>query len=44
MQNLYLELIQNETMKKYFEAELKFNVILADVNKLIGEAVQDILK
>lgn len=44
MQKLYIELIQNETMKKYFDAELKFNVILADVNKIIGEAVQDLIK
>lgn len=44
MQNLYIELIQNETMKKYFDAELKFNVILADINKIIGEAVQDLIK
>lgn len=44
MQKLYAELIQNDTMKNYFEAELKFNVILADVNKIIGEAVQDVLK
>lgn len=44
MQKLYVELIQNETMKKYFDAELKFNVILADVNKIIGEAVQDLIK
>lgn len=44
MQQLYLELIQNEMMKNYFDAELKFNVILADINKTIGEAVQDVLK
>lgn len=44
IQNLYIELIQNETMKKYFDSELKFNVILADINKIIGEAVQDLIK
>lgn len=44
MQKLYLELIQNEKVKDYFEKELKFNVVLADVNKIIGEAVQDVLK
>lgn len=44
MQNLYLELIQNETMKKYFDAELKFNVLLTDVNKIIADAVQDLIK
>ncbi len=44
MQKIYAELIQNETMKKYFDAELKFNVLLTDVNKIIGDAVQDLIK
>lgn len=44
MQKLYLELIQDETMKKYFDAELKFNVLLTDVNKIIADAVQDLIK
>ncbi len=43
MQKLYAELIQNETAKKYFDYELKFNVLLADVNKIIAEAVKDVL-
>lgn len=44
IQKLYAELIQDENMKKYFDAELKFNVLLTDVNKIIGEAVQDLIK
>lgn len=44
MQKVYMELIQDELAKEYFNAELKFNVLLADVNKIIGEAVQDIIK
>ena len=43
MQKLYLELIQIDEVKKYFDLELKFNVLLADVNKIIGEAVQDVI-
>ena len=43
MQNLYAELIQNEEVKQYFDCELKFNVLLADVNKIIAESVKDIL-
>ena len=43
MQELYVELIQIEEVKKYFDAELKFNVILADVNKIIGETVKDLM-
>jgi len=42
-QKIYAELIQNEFARKYFDAELKFNVLLADVNKIIAEAVQDVL-
>ena len=44
MQKVYVELIQNELAKEYFNTELRFNVMLADVNKIIGEAVQDIIK
>ena len=43
MQKLYAELIQNEKVKQYFDYELKFNVLLADVNKIIAESVKDIL-
>ena len=44
MQQLYIELIENEDAKRYFEAETKFNIILADVNKIIGDAVIDVIK
>lgn len=44
MQKMYVELIQNDLAKEYFNVELRFNVMLADVNKIIGEAVQDIIK
>lgn len=44
MQNLYTQLISNDVMKQYFDAELKFNVLLTDVNKIIGEAVSDLIK
>lgn len=43
MQDLYAELIEEEEAKRYFEAETKFNVIIADVNKIIGEAVRDVI-
>lgn len=44
MQKMYAELIKNELAKSYFDIELKFNVLITDVNKIIGEAVQDVLK
>lgn len=43
IQKLYIELIAIPEIKKYFDAELKFNVLLGDVNKIISEAVQDVI-
>ena len=44
MQQLYTELIAINEVKDYFDSEFKFNILLADVNKIIGESVKDILK
>lgn len=44
LQELYAELLSKENVKEYFDAEFKFNILLADVNKIIGEAVQDVLE
>lgn len=44
MQQLYVELIENDMAKKYFDAEMKFNILLADVNKIIGDAVKDLIQ
>ena len=44
MQKIYIELMEDELAKDYFEKELKFNVLIADVNKIIAESVQDVIK
>ena len=44
MQQLYIELFEDADATKFFDAETKFNIILADVNKIIGDAVMDVLK
>lgn len=44
MQKLYVELIENDEAKKFFEAETKFNILIADVNKIIGEAIKDVIQ
>ena len=44
MQKIYIELMQDELAQTYFEVELKFNVLIADVNKIIAESVQDVIK
>lgn len=44
LQNLYQILVENAEVKKYFDAEVAFNVMLADVNKIIAESVKDVLQ
>lgn len=43
LQEIYTELLSKENVKEYFEAEFKFNILLADVNKIIGDAVKEVL-
>ena len=43
MQQLYMELVELTDVKNYFEAETKFNILLSDVNRIIGDAVKDLL-
>ena len=35
--------MQDEKIKEYFDIEVRFNIMLADVNKIIGEAIKDVL-
>lgn len=44
MQDLYAELIEIQEARKFFEAETKFNVVIADINKIIGEAIRDVIQ
>ena len=44
LQDIYVELLAKENVKEYFDAEFKFNILLADVNKIIGDAVKEILE
>lgn len=41
---MFEELIEIEEAKKFFDAETKFNIIIADVNKIIGEAIRDVMQ
>ena len=43
VQELYGELIQNQEASEFFDAEIKFNILIADVNKIIGEAVHSVM-
>lgn len=44
VQELYANLIEREEAKRYFDAELKFNILLGDVNKIIAESVRDVME
>ena len=43
MQDKYAELIENGEAKRFFETETQFNILIADVNKIIGEAIKDVM-
>lgn len=43
LKEMYEILNKDEEIKKFFDIEVRFNIMLADVNKIISEAVKDIL-
>lgn len=43
LQELYTILVENKDIKEYFDLEVKFNVMVADVNKIIAEAIKEVL-
>ena len=43
LQELYTILVENKEIKDYFDLEVKFNVMVADVNKIIAEAIKEVL-
>lgn len=43
LQEMYTILVEKKEIKDYFDLEVKFNVMLADVNKIIAESVKDVL-
>ena len=43
LEELYNILINDSKVKEYFDKEVKFNLMIADVNKMIGEAIKDVL-
>lgn len=44
MENLYSIIIQKEELRKLFEVEMKLNVLLADMQKIFGEGVKEIIE
>lgn len=43
MQKMYAKLIENEEAKKYLDAEAKFNILMTDINKIIGDSIKDVV-
>ena len=43
LQDIYTELLAKDNIKEYFDAEFKFNILLEDVNKIIGDSVKEVL-
>ena len=40
---MYEELISDSQIKEFFDLEVKFNVMITDINKIIAEAIRDVL-
>lgn len=43
IQDLYAKLIENENAKRYFELEIKFSIMITDINKIISETIKDVI-
>lgn len=43
LEEMYRMLVEDKQIKEYFDLEVKFNVMIADVNKIIAEAIKDVL-
>lgn len=43
VQELYVALMEDADAKKFLDAETKFNILIADVNKIIGETIKDVM-
>ena len=43
LQEMYNILNTDKKIKEYFDIEVRFNIMLADVNKIISESVKDLI-
>ena len=43
LEEMYKVLVENSIIKEYFDLEVKFNIMIADVNKIIAESIKDVL-
>ena len=40
---LYNGLVEDKDIKAYFDAEIAFNQMMIDLNKIIGDSIKDVL-
>lgn len=40
---LYNVLVENQDIKQYFDYEIAFNKVIYDVNKIIGDAIKELM-
>ena len=43
LENMYAILIEDKQIKKYFDLEVNFNVMIVDINKIIAESIKGVL-
>lgn len=43
LQEMYNILNEDKKIKQYFDIEVRFNIMLADVNRIISESVKDLI-
>ena len=44
LQEMYTILVENKDIKEYFDLEVRFNVMVADINKIIAESMEEIFR
>ena len=44
IQNMYVELIKNPDVKKFFDCEIKLDVMLGDMQKIIGDGIKELIE
>ena len=43
LEKMYEKLIAKPDAKKFLEAEAKFNLLMTDINKIIGDSIKDVI-
>lgn len=43
LSKLYCILVENKDIKEYFDNEIAFNQMIIDINKIIGEAIKEVV-